>query len=134
MSERYRHWFTMVLQDATSKGGMGRCLLASQTAFFYGVDEAWTRQYIIPLFSDPDQQKFVQVWDGFLMWGRLYPALVEALLPAFLPPLYRDSLSIWANVANDLLNSILFSSYSMSQIQCFNYYRRCFNMVLWMTD
>lgn len=89
MSERYRHWFTMVLQDATSKGGMGRCLLASQTAFFYGVDEAWTRQYIIPLFSDPDQQKFVQVWDGFLMWGRLYPALVEALLPAFVTAIPR---------------------------------------------
>ncbi|MEQ1815253.1 MAG: DUF4020 domain-containing protein [Nitrosomonas sp.] len=87
MPESYRHWFTLVMQDATSKGGMGRSLLASQTAFLFGLDEAWARQHIIPLFSDPDRQKFAQAWDGFLVCGRLYPALVEALMPAFLAAL-----------------------------------------------
>jgi hypothetical protein len=89
MSENYRYWFTMVVQDATSKGGMGRSLLASQTAFLFGLDEAWTRQHLIPLFSDPERQMFVQAWDGFLVWGRLYPALVDAMLPAFVAAMPR---------------------------------------------
>ncbi|MGN2393379.1 hypothetical protein, partial [Pelomicrobium sp. G1] len=52
-------------------------------------DEAWTRQYLIPLFSDRDREKFAQAWGGFLVWGRLYPALVEALMPAFLEAVPR---------------------------------------------
>jgi hypothetical protein len=80
----YRQWFSMVVQDPTSKGGMARTLLASQTAFLFGLDESWTRQHVIALFSDTDLRKFAQAWDGFLVWGRLYPALVEALTPAFL--------------------------------------------------
>ncbi|MBN1516715.1 DUF4020 domain-containing protein [Candidatus Sumerlaeota bacterium] len=93
MPENYRHWFTLVMQDATSKGGMGRSVLASQTAFLFGLDEAWTHQHLIPLFSDSEREMFVQAWDGFLMWGRLYPALVDALLPAFvaaMPKLAAD--------------------------------------------
>lgn len=91
MPENYRQWFTLVVQDPTSKGGMGRTLLASQTAFLFGLDEAWTRQHIIPLFSDPDRKKFAQAWNGFLVWGRLYPALVEALIPPFLAALPRHA-------------------------------------------
>ncbi len=89
MPENYRKWFTLVVEDATSKGGMGRSLLASQTAFLFGLDEAWTYRYIIPLFSDPDRQKFVQAWDGFLKRGRFYPALVDALLPAYIAAMPR---------------------------------------------
>jgi hypothetical protein len=89
MPEKYRDWFTLVVQDGTSKGGMGRSLLASQTAFLFGLDEEWSRRHVIPLFSDPDRQKFAQAWDGFLVWGRLYPALVEALLPAFIAAMPR---------------------------------------------
>jgi hypothetical protein len=91
MPEDYRHWFTLVMQDATSKGGMGRSLLASQTAFLFGLDQVWTRQYVIPLFSESDRKKFAQAWGGFLVWGRLYPALVEALMPAFLVALPRHA-------------------------------------------
>jgi len=91
MPESYRDWFTLVVQDATSNGGIGRSLLASQTAFLFGLDEAWTRQFVTPLFSDPDRQKFAQAWRGFLVWGRLYPALVEALMPAFLAALPRHA-------------------------------------------
>lgn len=89
LPDNYRQWFTVVVQDATSKGGLGRSLLASQTAFLFGLDEPWTRQHLIPLFSDADRHKFAQAWDGFLVWGRLYPALVEALMPAFLGALQR---------------------------------------------
>ncbi|WP_080314631.1 DUF4020 domain-containing protein [Enterobacter cloacae] len=89
MPERYRQWFTMVVQDVTTKGGMGCCLLASQTAFLFGLDEAWTRHHIIPLFSDLKRHTFVQAWEGFLMWGRLYPALVDAMFPAFVAAMSR---------------------------------------------
>lgn len=84
MPEKYRDWFTLVVQDTTSRGGLGRSLLASQVAFLFGLDEEWSRRYLIPLFSDPDPDRFAQAWDGFLVWGRLYPALVDALLPAFI--------------------------------------------------
>lgn len=89
LPESYRHWFTLVVEDASSKGGMGRSVLASQTAFLFSLDEEWSHRYIIPLFSDPDRRKFAQAWDGFLVWGRLYPALVEALLPAFIAAIPR---------------------------------------------
>lgn len=89
LPENYRQWFTMVAQDASSKGGLGRSLLASQTAFLFGLDEAWATQHVIPLFSDADRKRFAQAWDGFLVWGRLYPALVEALMPAFVSALSR---------------------------------------------
>jgi hypothetical protein len=89
MPEKYRDWFTLVVEDATSKGGMGRSLLASQTAFLFGLDEEWSRRHVIPLFGDPDRQKFAQAWDGFLVGGRLYPALVDALLPAFIAAMPR---------------------------------------------
>lgn len=89
MPENYRQWFTQVVQDSTVNGGMGRCLIASQTAFLFGLDETWTRQHVVPLFSEPDPQKFTQAWDGFLTWGRLYPELADALMPAFVAAIQR---------------------------------------------
>lgn len=89
MPENYRHWLTLVTQDATSKGGMGRSLVASQTSFLFALDETWTRKHVITLFIEPDRQKFAQAWGGFLVWGRLYPALVDALMPAFITAMPR---------------------------------------------
>lgn len=89
MPENYRQWLTLVVQDVTSNGGMGRSLLASQTAFLFSLDEEWSRRFIVPLFSDADQRRFSQAWDGFLVWGRLYPALVDALVPAFIAAIPR---------------------------------------------
>ena len=91
LPDDYKQWFTLVVQDPTSKGGLGRSLLASQTAFLFGLDEVWTRQHIIPLFSDENPSKFRQAWDGFLTWGRLYPALAEVLLPAFISAVGRHA-------------------------------------------
>lgn len=89
LPDNYRQWFTMVVQDSTVKGALGRSLLASQTAFLFGLDKSWTQQHIVSLFSDADRKKFAQAWDGFLVWGRLYPALVDALMPAFIAALAR---------------------------------------------
>lgn len=89
LPDDYRQWFTTVVQESTSKGGLGRSLLASQLAFLFGLDETWARQYLVPLFSADDPNKFSQAWSGFLVWGRLYPELVDALMPAFVEALPR---------------------------------------------
>lgn len=85
----YRDRFTAALQDATPKGANARSVLASQTAYFFRLDEAWTRDHLIPLFEHADPQIFAQAWQGFLAWGRLYPQLAQALQPAFMAALRR---------------------------------------------
>lgn len=89
MPDHYRQWFETVLQNETFKGGLGRSLIAMQTSFLFGLSEDWSHKNIIPLFSDKSRQKFAQAWGGFLMSGRLYPALVDALLPAFIDAMPR---------------------------------------------
>lgn len=89
MPAYYRARFTESLRDATLKGANARSVLASQTAYFYRLDEAWTRGHLIPLFEDVDASIFSQAWHGFLAWGRLYPQLAQALQPAFLGALRR---------------------------------------------
>lgn len=89
LPDNYRKWFTMVVDSPTTNGGFGRSILASQTGFLFGLDEAWTRHYLVPLFSNAQRVIFDQTWDGFLTWGHLYPTLVDALLPAFVEALPR---------------------------------------------
>lgn len=94
LPESYREWFTLVVRDPTAGGGQGRSVLASQAAYLFRLDEPWTRRHLVPLFSDPDRSKHSQAWDGFLVWGRLDPALVDALMPAFISAVGR--LADWA--------------------------------------
>src|SRR5690606_24184954 len=89
MPAYYRERFTEAIHDPTSKGAHARALLASQAAFLFRLDEAWVREHLVPLFQDADSRIFAQVWHGFLAWGRLYPPLVEVLLPAFLAAVAR---------------------------------------------
>lgn len=89
MPAYYRERFTEAISDPTSKGAHARTLLASQAAFLFRLDEAWVREHLIPLFQDADSRIFAQAWHGFLAWGRLYPPLVDALLPAFLAVVAR---------------------------------------------
>lgn len=89
LPDDYRQWFTMVVENPSSNGGLGRTVLASQTSFLFGLDETWARHCLVPLFSHPEREVFDQTWDGFLVWGRLYPALVDALMPAFVAALPR---------------------------------------------
>ena len=50
----------------------------------FELDEAWTCEFIIPLFSDANRDRFCQAWDGFLVWGQLNQSLADVLLPAFI--------------------------------------------------
>lgn len=90
MPAYYREQFTEAILDPTSKGANARSLLASQAAFLFRLDEAWVREYLIPLFQNEDSRIFAQAWHGFLAWGRLYRPLVNALMPAFLAAVARS--------------------------------------------
>lgn len=83
LPDNYRQWFSEVVLDLDTKGGLGRCILCRQTSFLFSLDEIWTKQFILPLFSDPDQKKFCQAWDGLLFGVRFYPSLVNELIPSF---------------------------------------------------
>jgi hypothetical protein len=89
MPAYYRERFTEAINEPTSKGAHARSLLASQAAFLFRLDEAWVRGHLIPLFQNADSRIFAQAWHGFLAWGRLYPPLVDALMPAFLAAVAR---------------------------------------------
>lgn len=85
----YRDRFTTAIQDQGSKGAHARSLLASQASFLFRLDETWAGQHVVPLFQHPDPRVFAQAWHGFLAWGRLYPPLAAALLPAFMVAIAR---------------------------------------------
>lgn len=89
LPDAYKSWFTEVLREPGEKGGYGRALLASRVAFLYGLDDAWARTHVLPLFTDEDPARFVQAWDGFLASGQLTPALAGDMAPAFASALVR---------------------------------------------
>jgi len=84
LPEDYRTPLTAMLQDQTIAGAMGRTVLASQFAFLLTVDAEWAREQLVPLFL-PSEKPYIfeQAWDGFLAWGRLNPAVAEAMDAVF---------------------------------------------------
>lgn len=89
LPEEYRLRFDRALDGSNTNVGYARALLASQVAFLFRLDEAWARERIIALLRHPDPVVFAQAWHGFLAWGRLYPELADAMLPAFMEAIAR---------------------------------------------
>ena len=80
---------SIIVQDSTDAGRQGRAVLAGQLAFLVDVEEQWTRNNLIPRFSqDPGSDDYQAVWDGFLTTGRITPPVGSLLTDAFLqaPP------------------------------------------------
>ncbi len=78
-----------IVQDSTDAGRQGRAVLAGQLAFLVDVEEQWTRNNLIPRFSqDPGSDDYQAVWDGFLTTGRITLPVGSLLTDAFLqaPP------------------------------------------------
>ena len=78
-----------IVRDATPAGRQGRAVLAGQLAFLVDVEEQWTRNHLIPRFSqDTGSDDYHAVWDGFLTTGRITPPVGSLLTDAFLqaPP------------------------------------------------
>lgn len=64
-------------------------VLAGHVHFLLAVEEGWTRTNLLPLFdagaaTSDGATLHGAAWDGFLVQGRLSPAIAEALQPAFL--------------------------------------------------
>ena len=78
-----------IVQDSTDAGRQGRAVLAGQLEFLVDVEEQWTRNNLIPQFSqDPGSDDYQAVWDGFLTTGRITQPVGSLLTDAFLqaPP------------------------------------------------
>lgn len=79
---------SFVVADSDS-AAISVSVLAGQLSFLLAVEEEWTRENLLPLFAvetaGPGRSTLHEaVWDGFLVGGRLLPAVAEALEPAFL--------------------------------------------------
>ena len=88
LSEEYRAILSGIVEDRSLSGKFGRAVLTSDFTFLLAVDEAWTREYLLPLF-DPDSDDFQAVWDGFLTGGRLNPVVAEIMKDLFLKSVER---------------------------------------------
>ena len=88
LSEEYRATLSGIVEDRSLSGKFGRAVLTSDFTFLLAVDEAWTREYLLPLF-DPDSDDFQAAWDGFLTGGRLNPAVAEIMADPFFKAVER---------------------------------------------
>jgi len=89
LSDEYRQALTAIVSDDSLPGGLGRTVLTSQLGFLLALDEQWATEHLVPLFSDGNDVRFQQAWDGFLAWGTLTPQTVDVLTPAFFSALLR---------------------------------------------
>jgi hypothetical protein len=89
MSDEYRQALTVIVSDNSINGGLGRTVLTSQLGFLLTLDEQWTTEHLVPLFSDGNDMRFQQAWDGILAAGTPTPQIVEILTPAFFSALLR---------------------------------------------
>lgn len=87
LSEEYRAALSDIVGDRSLSGKLGRTILTSEFAFLLTVDEAWTREHLLPLF-EPDSDDFQAAWDGFFR-VRLNPAVAEAMKGLFLKAVER---------------------------------------------
>jgi hypothetical protein len=84
LPDNYKRIFTMILEDTTRNGDLARSVLCSQFAFLYSLDSDWTTTNILVLYTDRDNMRFSQAWNGFLTWGRLNPLLARVMVPVFI--------------------------------------------------
>lgn len=64
---------------------IGSVILAQQIIPLYRVDQAWTKQYLIPAFEwDADAAKAAAMWESFLHATRIHLPLLEKLKSPFL--------------------------------------------------
>ena len=90
LSDEHSMALSRIVQDRTLAGRLGRSFLAGQFAFLLAVDEAWTKENLLPFFyADSNVYDFQATWDGFLAWGRLNPAVADHLGDAFLKAVQR---------------------------------------------
>ena len=88
LDAQYYSALSMIVQDDTSAGTLGKAVLASQLGFLLAADEDWTKQFLVPLFECKDSSDHQAAWDGFL-YGSLYPEVADSMRHAFLAAVSR---------------------------------------------
>ena len=85
LNNEYHSALSVILQDKSMAGKLGRCVLAGSLSFLLTVDEEWAKENLLPLFEESDSEDdYHAVWNGFLMWQPISPTIAELLEPQFL--------------------------------------------------
>ncbi|WP_163833957.1 anti-phage defense-associated sirtuin Dsr1 [Spartinivicinus ruber] len=79
-----KQFFTEICDVNVDRFRHGRVLLSSRLIALYRVDQTWTEQYLLPLYSWNNPKEAKAVWEGFLWSPRLYQPLLTALKTEFL--------------------------------------------------
>lgn len=79
-----RSFFTELCNVQVGRFRHARVLLGAQVVVLFRVDQAWTEQYLLPLFNWDNPGEAKAAWDGFLGSPRLYQPLLIAIKPYFL--------------------------------------------------
>ena len=90
LNDEYNSALSVIIQDKTMSGKLGRCILAGRLSFFLTTDEKWTKENLLPLFGESaSEDDYHAVWSGFLMWQSISPSIIELLEPQFLDAVRR---------------------------------------------
>ena len=76
-----------IVEDRTIERRFGKTILAGEFVFLLSIDENWTKENLLPLFSKENHSNaddYKVIWNGFLTLGRLTPPVAELLGEAFL--------------------------------------------------
>ena len=76
-----------IVEDRTIGRRFGKTILVGEFVFMLAIDENWTRENLLPLFSKKNHSNaddYKAIWNGFLTLGRLTPPVAELLVEAFL--------------------------------------------------
>lgn len=93
LSDEVKDRFSQMCIAETQEVWLGTVILAQQVIPLYRVDQAWTKQYLIPAFNwENDLLKASSVWDSFLHSPRIYLPLLKELKGPFLavPDHFKD--------------------------------------------
>ena len=85
LEHEYRDEMSRITRDKTLSGSFGRCILSGQISFLISVDEDWVKEELLPYFINiEDEDEYQAVWEGFLTWSSISPAVANLLSSPFL--------------------------------------------------
>ncbi|MGQ5521826.1 anti-phage defense-associated sirtuin Dsr1 [Chitinimonas sp. PSY-7] len=77
-------FFTELCDVQVEKFRHGRVILGSHLIALFRVDQSWTEQYLLPIFSWDNLSEAKAIWEGFLRSPRIHSPLLIAFKTQFL--------------------------------------------------
>lgn len=84
LPENLRPVFTWICDTTVERHRHGRVLLCAHAISFFRVDQSWSEQHLLPLFSWRNPVEAKSAWEGFLWSPRLYQPFFKAIKQDFL--------------------------------------------------